>query len=83
MRAFKYLSLHLWIGIAWLVFNFYDSRGLPHVIVSYTFLDIGDQFNPLAERTHLTCTFAGPYGAFKVPAEDGRCSWVRMFRDEG
>ncbi len=83
MRSMKYLSLFLWLIGAAALYGIYVTYGLPHGIWSYRFLDNGDQYNPLAERHYTSCTFVGPYGAFTVDAENGRCGWVRMFKEQG
>lgn len=79
----KYLSLFLWLIGAGAAYSVYASSGLPHVIWSYTFLDNGDQYNPYAKRYYTSCTFIGWYGAFTVPASNGRCGWVRFFKERG
>lgn len=82
-RSLKYLSLLLWLVGAGALYGVYVTKGLPHVIWSYTFQDNGDRFNPYAKRHYLSCTFLGPFGAFRVPATNGRCGWVRFFRERG
>lgn len=79
----KYLSLFLWIAGAALVYGLCAVHGLPHLIWSYEFRDNGDPHNPYAERYYTACTFLGPHGAFRVPASNGRCGWVRFFKDQG
>lgn len=78
----KYLSLFLWLIGAGVAYSAYATKGLPHVIWSYTFLDNGDQYNPLAERYYTSCTFIGWYGNFTVTASNGRCGWVRLFKEQ-
>ncbi len=58
------------------------SDALPHVLWKYTFRDNGDQYNPLAERHYLTCTYYGPHGEITVHAEFGRCAWLKRFSSE-
>lgn len=82
-RPLKYLSLFVWIIGAGALFGLYATKGLPHVIFGYTFLDNGDRYNAFASRYYLTCEFVGPYGVFKVSADNGRCGWVRLFKEQG
>lgn len=63
IRLFKYGSLFLWIAGAAALYGLYATKGLPHVIFSYTFLDNGDRFNPYAKRHYTSCSFAGPYSS--------------------
>ena len=81
IRSLKYLSLFVWLIGAGALYGAYVGYGLPHAIWSYTFMDNGDRNNPFAKRYYLTCSFIGPYGVFKTYAEDGRCGWVRLFRE--
>lgn len=81
MRSIKYLSLLLWIIGAGVLYGIYAAYGLPHVIWSYTFLDNGNQYDAFAPRHYTSCSFIGPYGVFKVDAQNGRCGWVRLFRE--
>lgn len=82
IRTVKYLSLFIWLFVVGFAYKAYanDTPPRPHMIWEYTFLDNGDQYNPYAERTYLTCTYIGPYGPITLPAEDGRCPWLRMLR---
>ncbi|WP_299870534.1 hypothetical protein [uncultured Hoeflea sp.] len=59
------------------------SAPLPHVIFEYTFRDNGARWDLSVERHYETCTYVGPHGAFKVPAEFGKCPTIRWFRDDG
>ena len=81
-RSMKYLSLFLWLIGAGALYGIYVTKGLPHVIWSYTFLDNGDQHNPFAKRHYTSCTFVGPYGVFTVNAKNGRCGWVRLLKEQ-
>ena len=78
----KYLSLFVWIGGAAAVYGLYLSYGTPHIIWSYTFQDNGDPFNPYAGRFYTSCSFYGSTGLHKVPAQNGRCGWVRFFKED-
>ncbi|TPW33123.1 hypothetical protein FJU08_00715 [Martelella alba] len=80
MTIFRYLALLAWIAVPLAAWGVYASKGLPHVIVEYTFLDNGHPYDLAVERHYLTCTFWGPYGTFHVDAEQGKCAWVRFFR---
>ena len=82
-RSMKYPTMFLWLGGAAVLYGIYASYGLPHAIFSYTFLNNGDRNNPVAERYYTSCVFVGPYGAFTVDAENGRCGWVRLFKERG
>ena len=65
-----------WIAVPAILFGIYRLYGLPHAIWSYEFYGSHANF---ASRHYTRCTFRGPYGAFTVPATDGRCGWV-LFR---
>ncbi len=80
IHSLKYLSLFVWLLGAGALYGVYVSYGLPHVIWNYTFLDNGDRYNLFAERHYLSCSFIGPYGVFKMNAQNGRCDWVLLFR---
>lgn len=79
--SFKYLSLFAWLFGAAALYGIYATKGLPHMIWNYSFLDNGDQFNPFAQRYYTSCSFIGPYGVFNLKAENGKCGWVRMFKE--
>lgn len=76
----KFAALFLWLIVPGAAYGGYVLYGLPHVIWSYSFEDNGDRYNPLAHRHYIDCTFIGPYGGFTVPAEAGRCAWVKLFK---
>jgi len=76
----RFATLFLWVALPVATYITYAIWGLPHAIFSYHFEDNGDPYNPLAERTYVDCTFVGPYGAFTVPAESGRCGWIGFFK---
>lgn len=76
----KIAAMFFWIGLPVAAYAIYLAYGLPHMIFSYRFHDNGDQFNPVAERHYIDCTFVGPYGRFTVPANAGRCGWVEFFK---
>ena len=80
MTALRYLSLAAWMAALLSAFGVYSVYGLPHVIFEYSFRDNGHPYDVSVTRHYLTCTFIGPYGAFAVPAEAGRCGWVRFFQ---
>lgn len=77
----RFAAMFFWLIVPAAAFGAYALYGLPHLIFSYRFEDNGDPFNPLADRHYLDCTFVGPYGSFAVPAEAGRCGWVKFFKD--
>jgi hypothetical protein len=58
----------LWLG--------YQSHGLPHGIWSYSWVDQGQGYDPLAHRWYTRCTFIGPYGSITTHPTNGRCGWV-------
>lgn len=78
----KYASLLIWIICAAVIYGVYATQGLPHMIWSYKFYDNGDRYNPLTDRYYTSCTFAGPYGVYTLPANNGKCGWVRLFRED-
>jgi len=77
------LSFFIWVIIPVVLFTVWLAIGLPHAIWSYRFLDNGDRYNLDVPRTYTQCTFWGPYGVFTVPAHNGRCGYVRFFKENG
>lgn len=57
--------------------------GLPHLRVSYTWIDQGQGFDPYADRYYTQCVFYGPFGRFDFRPTDGSCAWVRFYKREG
>lgn len=76
----RLVTLFIWIVLPIAAYATYAIHGLPHAIWSYRYQSPGGTRDPLAERYYLDCTFTGPYGAFTVPAENGRCGWFRFFK---
>lgn len=76
----KLAAMFFWIALPVAAYMIYDAYGLPHMIFSYRFHDNGDQYNPLAHREFIDCTFWGPYGRFTVPADAGKCGWIEFFQ---
>ena len=60
-----------------------SAQRLPHVIFEYTFRDNRARWDLSVERFYLTCTYVGPHGAFKIPAEFGKCPAIRWFDQQG
>ena len=76
----RYAALFLWVLVPlglWLAVTLW---GTPHMLTTYRFHDNGDRWNPRAQRVHIDCTYWGYVGRITVPAEQGRCSWVRFFK---
>lgn len=80
-RLLKF-SYFVWIIIPTALWLTYQLAGVPHVIWSYSWIDQGQGMDPFAERTYTRCRFIGPYGQFELPAQHGRCGWVRFFNLE-
>lgn len=80
-RFFKpsYLAWIVPLVALWLT---YQTLGLSHAIWSYTWMDNGHGMSLSVPRVYVRCRFIGPYGEFDVPAESGRCAWVRFFKEE-
>lgn len=73
-------TLFLWVVVPAAAYVGFALYGQPYVIWSYSFEHNGDPFNPLTERHYLSCTFIGPFGNFTVPADAGRCGWIKFFQ---
>ena len=73
-------ALMIWIVVPIAAYAVYGIYGLPHAIWSYRFETTGGSRDPLAGRRYIDCTFVGPWGVFTVPADGGRCGWVRFFK---
>ena len=79
----RYLLMWAWVIVPVIVFLIYLIFGLPHVNIEYQYrAHNGGYYDPFAERTYYTCTFIGPYGAFKRPATNGKCEWFRFFKEQ-
>ncbi len=76
----RFTALFLWLALPVAAYVAYFIHGLPHMIWSYSFHDNGDPHNLLAKRDYIDCTFLGPYGRFTVPADAGRCGWIKFFK---
>lgn len=75
-------SYFVWVIVPaglWLTFQLF---GMPHVIGSYSWVDEGQGMDPFAQRYYTSCRLLGPYGQFELPAQNGRCPWVRFFAEE-
>ncbi len=78
---FLKLSYFAWVIVPASMFT-YQEIGLPHVIGSYAWFDEGQGMDPFAQRHYTRCRFIGPYGHFELPAQHGRCGWVRFIKRE-
>lgn len=76
----RFAAMFIWVVSPVAGYFIYATWGAPHFSWSYRFEDNGDPFNPLAKRYYLECAFVGPHGQFKIPAEAGRCPWIRFFK---
>lgn len=77
----KVAALFLWLVVPATVWGVVVLFGTPHAVVAYTFYDNGDPYNPRAHRTYIDCTYVGWTGARKVAAQNGKCPWVRVFKE--
>lgn len=76
----RFIVAFLWVLAPLALWGMIQLWGTPHVAVSYTFHDNGRRYDPLAPRHYITCTWIGISGAFTLPAERGRCPWVRLLK---
>lgn len=83
LRFLKIASLFLWVLLPLAAYGVFITKGLPHGIVSYSFLDNGNKWDPFLERYYTSCSFYGPYGSFTVPARNGKCPWLGFFKAQG
>ena len=79
---FLKLVYYVWVIVPASLWLTYHLIGLPHVIGSYAWVDEGQGMDPFAHRHYTRCRFVGPYGQFELPAQQGRCGWVRFFKQE-
>lgn len=79
-RLFKpsYLAWTVPLAVLWFT---YQTVGLPHAIWSYTWMDNGHGMSLSVPRVYVRCRFIGPFGEFDVPADGGKCAWVRFFKE--
>ena len=80
MRTLTYASLFLWVLSPLALYGAYNAFGTPHIILSYSFTTTGSQYDPFADRIYYECTFWGATGWQTVPAQAGKCGWVRFFK---
>ena len=76
----RFAAMFVWVVLPLAGYAAYATWGVPHFCWSYRFEDNGDPFNPLAKRHYLECSFVGPLGELTLPAEAGRCPWIRFFK---
>jgi hypothetical protein len=79
-RFFR-LSYFIWLIVPAVLFVAWLTIGLPHVLWSYRYVGDGN-FIPFDERHFTSCTFVGPYGVNTAPARDGRCGYIRFFKED-
>jgi len=77
-------SYFVWIVIPVALYFGYLAYGLPHMIWSYSYRQVGpaSASNPFAGRYYTRCTFIGPYGSFSTYPTNGKCAWVRFFKKQ-
>lgn len=79
----KLLAVVAWLMIPlglWLVVV---TWGTPHLVLSYRFYDNGRPHDPQAPRVYISCDYLGLDGWITVPAHQGTCPWVRLFKAGG
>jgi len=81
---FLRLGYFVWIIVPVAVYLAFIAVGLPHLIWSYEYRQVGpaSSANPFAGRYYTRCTFIGPYGSFSSPARNGKCGLVSFFKKE-
>ncbi len=81
---FLRFSFFIWVLMPITVYLAYLTFGLPHMIWSYEYRQVGlsSSANPFAGRYYTRCTFIGPYGSFSTPAKNGKCSLISFFKKE-
>ena len=77
-------SFFIWVIVPVAIYLAYLTFGLPHMIWSYEFRQIGpaSTANPFAGRYYTRCTYIGPYGAFSSSASNGKCALVSFFKKD-
>lgn len=76
----RYIALFAWLLVPLALWGSVTFWGTPHLVISYSFLDNGDRYNPVAERHYVSCTYLSWSGQRSVHALDGKCPWLRAFR---
>ncbi|OXT01628.1 hypothetical protein B7H23_01260 [Notoacmeibacter marinus] len=72
----------IWVLLPIALYGAFLTFGLPHMIWSYSWRDEGQGYDPFAARHYTSCTYAGPYGVFKRPANAGKCPWLIFRKDQ-
>ncbi len=77
-------SFFIWLIVPVAVYLAYLTFGLPHMIWSYEYRQVGraSSANPFAGRYYTRCTFIGPYGSFSRSASNGKCGLISFFKKE-
>ena len=78
---FLHASYFIWIILPVAVALFYLVFGLPSILFSYDFRAVSH--DPHARRHYTRCTYLGPYGAFTTFPNDGKCGWLRFYKNGG
>ena len=69
----------LWLAVPAAIYGIQSAYGLPHLRVSYTWIDQGQGYDPFADRYYTHCVFVGPFGRFDFYPSDGSCAWIRFY----
>ena len=77
------LRYFVWLIVPAAIYLGYLAWGLPHLRVSYSWLDRGQGYDPFAHRHYTHCVFFGPFGRFDFYPSDGTCAWVRFYQRRG
>lgn len=73
----------LWVIVPVTLYALFLIVGAPHMLISYSWRDDGQGFDPLAYRYYIRCTYHGPYGPITIHwPPRGECNWF-LFRHEG
>ncbi len=77
----KIAALFLWLALPLAGVATYQIYGTPHLIWSTRFVDNGARYHLRVPRSYISCTYVG-WGLVTrtVPAQTGRCHWVRFFK---
>ena len=70
----------LWLAVPAALYGIQLVFGLPHLRVSYTWIDHGRGYDLSAERYYTHCVFTGPFGRFDFYPPDGACAWLRLYK---
>lgn len=83
MTRFRWMRFFLWVPLFGLLAGLGSLAAHTQVFFAYEHTGRGYGYAGLQGRHYTRCTYVGLPGASTVPAEAGRCGWLRLYRAGG